>query len=513
MKSLLTFLTIVGVGWGVVCQAYARPAMVRNASSGLAVATSGACAGIDGRMGNAHGGAKPRAASMQVPAAANPANSQPLTQQQVLELVTAHLPQPRIEELLHSRGVDFQVDDAFLNSLRKAGASDALIASLREAAARTAGLLVETSPNAQVFLDGKPAGQADAQGVLSFRAKLGSHTVKVSLAGKQDFQQTVDVVEKQSTRVVAPLADLAGSLRVQAPSGAAVWLDNSPRGTVDASGQLLLTGIPPGTHSVRIAASGKVDDARSIAVTAGGQTAITATLADSVQVNPQDGLRYVWIAPGSFPMGCSPGDADCAPPEKPAHPVTLTSAYWIGQTEVTVGAYKHYVQVAKAEMPQAPKIDKGWKNSRLPMVNATWQEASQYCTWAGGRLPTEAEWEYAARGGNPQARYGNLNDIAWSKDNAHQTQPVAGKAPNHYGLYDMLGNVWEWVNDWFDADAYSGAAVQDPTGPSSGAEKVLRGGSWIVDTKLLRASDRYSIKPDARSDYFGFRCVWTPKTP
>ena len=164
--------------------------------------------------------------------------------------------------------------------------------------------------------------------------------------------------------------------------------------------------------------------------------------------------------------------------------------------------------------PVAPKLDRGWKNDNFPMVDVIWDEANQYCAWAGGRLPTEAEWEYAARGGSPQARYGDLGDIAWSKENAgNQTHEVAGKLPNGYGLYDTLGNVWEWVNDWFDPNYYQSGAAQDPSGPPTGQEKVLRGGSWIVDPKLLRVSDRYSIKPDARSDYFGFRCVWEPKTP
>jgi formylglycine-generating enzyme required for sulfatase activity len=510
VKTQITTLFILVMGWGFACDGYAISTTLEQTPFAAAFASARAGKWKLEQEGRRRLHRAMSAAPMQ---AAGPAESQPLTKQQVLELLAAGVPHQRIAEILRERGVDFQVDDAYVTSLRKAGATDLFIAALRDASAMTAGILVETSPNAQVFVDGKLQGQADAQGVLALRAKLGTHTVKVSLAGKQDFQQTVNLEAKHSAHVMATLADLAGSVRVQAPSGASIWFDNSLRGTADASGQLLLSGISAGTHALRVSARGKVDDVQSVVVTAGVEARVAAALADGVQVNPQDGLKYVWIAPGTFMMGCSPGDADCASPEKPAHSVTLTKAYWIGQTEVTVGAYKRFVQAAKAQMPQAPKVDKGWKNASLPMVNVTWQEAGQYCTWAGGRLPTEAEWEYAARGASSAPRYGNLGDIAWTRDNARQTQPVAGKLPNAYGLYDTLGNVWEWVNDWFDANGYSSDAGQDPTGPATGTEKVLRGGSWIVDPKLLRASDRYGIQPGARSDYFGFRCVWAPKTP
>src|SRR5208282_4076564 len=172
-----------------------------------------------------------------------------------------------------------------------------LITLLRETSAKTAEVLVETAPNAQVFLDGNLQGQADAHGVMTMRAKLGAHTLKVSLAGKQDFEQRVNVVEKQSTRVVASLADLAGGVRVKALTGAAIWLDDSSRGTIDSSGELLLGGISPGTHVLRVTAQGKVDDSRSVIVAAGTETPVQVILADGVQLNPQDALKYVWIAP------------------------------------------------------------------------------------------------------------------------------------------------------------------------------------------------------------------------
>ena len=512
MKSLLIRFVIMATLWGWVWEVCAAQGNLLNDPPTGLFPTSGSCARAARRKGKPGRGWEPEASPWQAPSAEKP---EPLTKQQLMELVAAHVPNQRLMELLRDRGIDFPVDDEYVNTLRRAGAGEQLITALRAASAKTSEVLVETVPNAQVFLDGNLQGQADAQGVLAFRAKLGAHTVKVSLAGKQDFQQSVEIVEKQSTRVVASLADLAGSLRVKTLAGGAIWLDNSIRGTVDSSGELLLSGISPGTHALRVTARGKVDDSRSIAVAAGTETPVVVVLADGVRVNPQDALKYVWMAPGTFLMGCSPGDIECSDPEKPAHPITLTKAYWIGQTEVTIGAYKRFVEATKGKMPPAaPKLDRGWKNNAFPIVDLTWEEANQYCVWTGGRLPAEAEWEYAARGGSAQARYGNLVDIAWSKENAgNQTHAVAGKMANSYGLYDTLGNVWEWVNDWYDPNYYQNGPIQNPSGPATGQEKVLRGGSWIVDPKLLRVSDRYSIKPDARSDYFGFRCVWEPKTP
>jgi formylglycine-generating enzyme required for sulfatase activity len=439
----------------------------------------------------------------------------PLSKQQLLDLINAGVTNQRAAELIRDRGIDFQADEDYIRSLRRAGANDVLITALRKKSVPIEGITVETEPNAQVFLDGNPQGQADSQGMLVIRAKVGSHTIKVSEAGKRDFQQTVALVDGQPVHIVAPLTGLAGSLRVKAPVGAIILMDNSIRGTVDPSGELLIGNIPPGVHTMRVTAHGKVDDARDIGITAGMVMPVEVTLADSVRTNPQDGLKYVWIAPGRFLMGCSPGDVDCATPEKPAHPVTLSKAYWIGQTEVTVGAYKQYVAAAKIKMPPAPpKRNRGWKIDTLPIVNLSWDEAGQYCTWAGGRLPTEAEWEYASRGSSAQARYGNLDDIAWSRENAEsQSHPVGGKKPNEYGLFDTLGNVWEWVNDWYDPNYYQTSPTLNPTGPATGEQKGLRGGSWIVDSKLLRVSDRYSIQPAARSDFFGFRCVWEPKAP
>ena len=234
---------------------------------------------------------------------------------------------------------------------------------------------------------------------------------------------------------------------------------------------------------------------------------VSAPAAGTVRQNPKDGLKYVWIPAGTFMMGCSPGDKECFDFEKPSHQVTIAKGFWIGQTVVTVGAYKRFVAATGRQMPDAPTFNSGWVNDHMPIVNVSWDEATAYCGWMGGRLPTEAEWEYAARGGSTEARYGNPDEIAWYDQNSGgQTHEVAQKRANAFGLYDVLGNVWEWVNDWYDENYYQNSPSQDPSGPATGQARVLRGGSWAVDLGFVRASFRVGYYPASRGNGIGFRC-------
>ena len=249
-----------------------------------------------------------------------------------------------------------------------------------------------------------------------------------------------------------------------------------------------------------------------------------------VKINPQDGQPYVWIPPGSFQMGCSPGDDECFDDEKPPHRVTINRGFWMGRTPVTLGAYEKFVQVSGGTMPPPPDFPQDYDH---PVVNVTWHGALRYCQWAGGRLPTEAEWEYAARTRSTAARFGELDEIAWYadnsgrsrlnstslwasdqitymkllRDNGAQTRPVGKKAPNGFGLYDVLGNVWEWCSDWYGEQYYQVSDETSPQGPSAGEYRVLRGGSWINLPRYVRVSDRIWYNPDERSVSFGFRCV------
>jgi formylglycine-generating enzyme required for sulfatase activity len=260
--------------------------------------------------------------------------------------------------------------------------------------------------------------------------------------------------------------------------------------------------------------------------------------AGTVRENPKDGLKYVWIPPGSFQMGCSPGDNECRDDEKPSHQVTISKGFWMGQTEVTVGAYKRFAAATREPMPSEPylgerPLNPQWRNEAKPIVNVTWDEAQAYCRWAGARLPTEAEWEYAARAGSTAARYGDLDEIAWYADNSGRKRlessriwkedqanyekrlnengngmhKVGQKRANGFGLYDVLGNVWEWVNDWYEPNYYPKSESQDPSGPARGQFCVVRGGSWYNFPVIVRVSDRYRFNPAFRWNLIGFRCA------
>jgi len=337
---------------------------------------------------------------------------------------------------------------------------------------------------------------------------------------------------------------------IETSPNAEVYFDDQFAGRASPQGRLVVANPAPGERRLRVALAGKRDYQAKVTVVAGQESRIEATLEDlaptagAVKENPKDGLKYVWIPPGSFMMGCSPGDSECDADEKPAHRVTSSKGFWMGQTEVTVGAYKRFARESGRAMPQEPNfmgraLNSGWTNDAMPMVEVSWDDAAAYCSWAGGRLPTEAEWEYAARGGSTQARYGALDDIAWYadnsgvsridsshiwrqeqkkyierlRDNGNRMHEVAQKRANGFGLYDMLGNVWEWLNNWYGENYYQNSPATDPQGPASGGLRVLRGGSWSNVPRSVRVSYRYRYAPVNRVVVNGCRCAWEVNIP
>ena len=231
--------------------------------------------------------------------------------------------------------------------------------------------------------------------------------------------------------------------------------------------------------------------------------------AEGARVNPKDGLKYVWIPPGTFQMGCSPGDDACGDDEKPPHPVLISKGFWLGQTPATVRAYKRLMAATGKRPASLPPFESGWATDDMPIVYLTWDDASDFCRWAGGRLPTEAEWEYAARAGSSEARYGPLEEIAWyGKNSGGRMHEVAQKRPNRFGLFDMLGNVNQYVNDWYDPDYYRDSPPKDPQGPLNGQERVLRGVSWALPfSRPIRVSLRGSSPQGLWGGGTGVRCA------
>jgi len=215
-----------------------------------------------------------------------------------------------------------------------------------------------------------------------------------------------------------------------------------------------------------------------------------------VVFSPPPGM--VFVAGGTFQMG-SNSESD----EKPIHTVTI-SGFFMDKTEVTQAEYRKV-------MGKTPSSFSGCDD--CPVEKVSWHDANAYAKKVGKRLPTEAEWEYAARGGNKSKGYAysgsnDLDAVAWYNNNSgSKTHPVAQKQPNELGLYDMSGNVWEWCSDWYDEGYYSGSPQTDPQGSNSGKRRVLRGGSWLNLDNGCRVASRFRNSPDFRYLSNGFRLV------
>ena len=214
-------------------------------------------------------------------------------------------------------------------------------------------------------------------------------------------------------------------------------------------------------------------------------------------------IEMLLIPPGIFMMGCSPGDTECLSDESPTHQVTLTNAFYMGKTEVTQAQWQ-------AKMGSNPSAFSGFSDSpSRPVEQVSWNMIQGFNTATSLRLPTEAEWEFACRAGTTTARYGEVNVIAWYNDNAGvTTHAVAGKLPNALGLFDTIGNVWEWCQDWYGV--YSSESLSDPTGPASGLRRFFRGGSCYDGSNYCRGSKRYDLTPDYANYNIGFRVAKNP---
>ncbi|MFC1522806.1 formylglycine-generating enzyme family protein [Elusimicrobiota bacterium] len=218
----------------------------------------------------------------------------------------------------------------------------------------------------------------------------------------------------------------------------------------------------------------------------------------------------VLIPSGEFMMGCPEKEGSYA--EHPKHRVYL-DGFYIDQYEVTVKKYKAFARATGNRTRKQPK----WSADDHPMVRVSWYDAQAFCNHYGKRLPTEAEWEKAARGGS-EAKYSFgddtdlLTEYAWYKINSgRQTHPAGQKKPNQYGLYDMQGNVWEWVSDWFHKKYFQTSPHKNPKGPKTGKFKVIRSGAWSYSAYYCRPGTRVGVKPAKWYYIQGFRCAMDAK--
>ncbi len=291
------------------------------------------------------------------------------------------------------------------------------------------------------------------------------------------------------------------------------------------------------------------------------QEAWAKHLGTTVEVVNSTGAKMVLIPPGEFLMGSSDQQIAAAlkeaeevkadqgakdriqKSERPQHRVILTKPLRIGTTEVTIGQFRKFVEAAKyvteaeqygfgdsAEKVLTDKIttiqkQRNWRNpgyavtEDLPVTQITWNDATAYCKWLSAqekttyRLPSEAEWEYACRAGTTtQYSFGDdanlLEQFGWFYKNAGgKSHPVGTKSANAFGLRDMHGNLYEWCHDVYDEKWYERPATSDPRGPISGANRVIRGGTWPYPASYCRSAARYFNTPSSRSAYYGFRCV------
>jgi serine/threonine-protein kinase len=223
-------------------------------------------------------------------------------------------------------------------------------------------------------------------------------------------------------------------------------------------------------------------------------------------------MVMVFVPGGTFQMGSAEGDLGASSPEFPQHAVTL-DGFWIDGTEVTNAQYDRCVETGQC-WPAGFAEDEERTGEDYPVETVSWYNAVTYCEWAGGRLPTEAEWEYAARGPDghlyPWGDQAPTTDLCTFDNNVIGTTSVGAHpaGASWCGALDMAGNVAEWMADWYDESYYEGSPDQNPTGPAEGEFKVVRGGSWGSDEVGVRAADRsYHIPPDHIYGGVGFRCV------
>lgn len=352
--------------------------------------------------------------------------------------------------------------------------------------------------DAEIWIDGKQYGVTPN---VVERLLVGSHTLVLKKSGYADLQQQFSVEEgKEASLLVKLPAGRSVQFTSEKP-GMQIIVDGKKLGTTPLTA---VVGI--GHHSVSAMRGGDIIDVRDLDITSAGAP-LTMAFRDFNHTFTVNGIQFtmVEVGGGTFTMGAtSEQGSDAWDEEKPAHEVTL-SDYYIGQTEVTQALWE-------AVMGSNPSDSKG---DNLPVERVSWDDCQVFIqklnqlTGKQFRLPTEAEWEYAARGGRKSRGYkyaggNNIDSVAWCDGNSgNKTHPVATKQANELGIYDMSGNVLEWCSDW--CGDYTSSSQSDPQGSSSGSFRVIRGGCYYNFARNCRVSYRISNTLDYRSGYLGLR--------
>ena len=349
-----------------------------------------------------------------------------------------------------------------------------------------------------------------ATGTWSGRLDAGRYRVEARKALHRASVQSLEVEagDNKHITLTAP-TPIYGCLNISSsPIGARVFIDGREIGeTPDIFSEVLI-----GTRTVRLTKAGCAPVEQQITIEEGKTATLSFTLATQPilrnRIFTVKGVSFtmVPVEGGTFTMGAtSEQGSDASDDEKPAHRVTL-SDYYIGETEVTQALWT-------AVMGSNPSSFKG---DQRPVEEVSWNDCQEFIkklnalTGRNFRLPTEAEWEYAARGGNKSNGYkyagsNTIGNVAWYESNSKsKTHPVKGKQANELGLYDMSGNVYEWCSDWYDSSYYNSSPTTNPTGPATGSY-VFRGGGWFNDAWDCRVSNRNYFMPGFRDDNLGLR--------
>ena len=378
-----------------------------------------------------------------------------------------------------------------------------------------ANITLTTDAESEIWVDGRQRGK----GKCTLNLELGEYTVEVKRPSHRAVSDVIAVSDIVARTIQLPSpTPIYGIMDISStPSRATVLIDGVEVGQTP----LILDNVLVGERKVTLKKEGYEPYEKTVTLTENADHTLAATLEVEKPKAPAfangakktytvNGVSFtmVDVEGGPFTMGAtSEQGRDAESDEKPTHKVTLSN-YSIGETEVTQALWQ-------AVMGSNPSHFKG--DLQRPVEQVSWNDCQTFIqklnllTGENFRLPTEAEWEYAARGGKFSKGYkysgsNTIGDVAWYTDNSlSKTRAVKTKQPNELGIYDMSGNVWEWCSDWYSSSYYSSYSGTNPTGPSSGSNRVLRGGGWIISARYCRVAYRGGNSPDFRRSINGLR--------